>query len=446
MIPNWKGSSSNRLSSGKRKGLELYGKEDGGYPSTEGAHISTSSEYFNGTKGDSCTRNTVNVFYGSGPNRNNLFPSKLDGVTGLDLQSPNTGENMVVSGPREAKHLFTIINGIAVGFGLDWSRSGCGPISLTSHGLRLHTQSALESQYKSRTCSNLEEDLRMPTLRHPTPQHMALGDTLQFRAMEFDAASDPIRPSLSLSSSFFGRFGQPDRGGMRLKLLLPHEFGSFLNFLHCPNRTEVCSSNLTFTDSLCELEEDLKNEVVEDPVQSPGGSCEKNSAVQWRRRMEALGLDSAQEYDSDDEDFSDQTSVDGGEVDAFSQEEKKISDEFDLSSEDLHNLFIDSNSEVLTTVEKASNHEKQFVTEEKGKNKKILKYSRRKKLAGVSANCEVQHINPRFLSKMKVSLFPLKRSLFQEMKYGKVRRGKREDELKGETNPNRGTISVNEDY
>ncbi|KAM2378504.1 hypothetical protein ACFX1X_044958 [Malus domestica] len=156
-------------------------------------------------------------------------------------------------------------------------------------------------------------------------------------------------------------------------------------------------------------------------------------------------MDSAQLLDNDDEDFSAQSSIADGEVDAYSQEEKEISDDFELSRDDLHNLFNDSNLEALTTLEEASNHEDKSVTEEIGKNKKILKYSRRKKLAGVSANREAQHLNSKFLSKMKVSLFPLKRPIFQEMKNGKVRRGKREGGLKGESKLHRGTISFNED-
>ena len=445
MISKWKGSSSNLLSSGKSKRLELYGKEDGGCPSTEGAQTSTSRGYFNGTRVEICTRNTGNAFDGRGPNKNNFIPSKLDGVAGLDPQSPNTGENIVVCGPVDAKHLFTIINGKSVGFDIHWNGSGRGPITLTTHGLRSHPQSEMEVLYKSRTCSNPVKDLRLPTLRHSAPQYMALGDPQQLRAMEFYAAGVPIRPSLSISSSFFGRFGQSDRGGMRLKLLLPHDFGSYQNHLLCPNPTEALYSNLTYTDSVCELEEDLECEADDDLVRSPGGSSEKNSADHRWRRMEALGMDSAQLLDSDDEDFSDQSSVADGEVDAYSQEEKEISEDFELSYEDLHNLFTDSNSEAMTTLEEASNHEEQSVTEEKGKNKKILKYSRRKKLAGVSANCEAQHINSKFMSKMKVSLFPLKRSLFQETKKGKVIRGKREGDFKGETKLHRGTITFNED-
>ncbi|KAM1779803.1 hypothetical protein ACFX12_041145 [Malus domestica] len=227
--------------------------------------------------------------------------------------------------------------------------------------------------------------------------------------MEFYAAGAPIRPSLSISSSFFGRFRQPDRGGMRLKLFLPHDFGSCQNNLEWPNPTEALSSNLTFTDSVSELEEDLECEADDDLARSPGGSSEKNSADQWWRRMEDLGMDSVQLLDSDDEDFSAQSSVADGEVDAYSQEEKEISDDFELSCENLHNLFIDSNLEALTTLEEASNHEEQSVTEETGKNKKIFK------------------------------------SLFQETKNGKVRRAKGEGGFKGESKLHRGTISFNED-
>ncbi|KAM2816982.1 hypothetical protein COP1_041159 [Malus domestica] len=125
--------------------------------------------------------------------------------------------------------------------------------------------------------------------------------------------------------------------------------------------------------------------------------------------MEDLGMDSVQLLDSDDEDFSAQSSVADGEVDAYSQEEKEISDDFELSCENLHNLFIDSNLEALTTLEEASNHEEQSVTEETGKNKKIFK------------------------------------SLFQETKNGKVRRAKGEGGFKGESKLHRGTISFNED-
>ena len=189
----------------------------------------------------------------------------------------------------------------------------------------------------------------------------------------------------------------------------------------------------------------MECEADDDIVRSPGGSSEKNSADQWWRRMEDFGMDSVQLLDSDDEDFFAQSSVDDGEEDANSQEEKEISDDFELSCEDLHNLFIDSNLEAVTKLEEATNHEEQSVTEEIGKNKKLLKYSRRKKLAGASANREAKHLSSKFLSKMKVSLFPLKRSLFQETKNGKVRRGKGEGGFKGESKLHRGTSSVNED-
>ncbi|KAM1334698.1 hypothetical protein ACFXTH_010388 [Malus domestica] len=430
MISKLKGSSSIMISPGKSKSLELDGKEDGGGSSTEEAQISTSREYFNGTRVEIFTRNSVNACDRSGPNKNNFIPIKLDGVAGLDPQSPNIGDNIVVSGPMAAKHLFTIINGNS---------------ALTIHGLRSHQQSEMDFLCKSLTFSNPLEDLRLPTLRNTAPQYMALGDPQQLRAMEFYAAGAPIRPSWSISSSFFGRFGQHDRGGKRLKLLLPHDFGSCQNHLEWPNPTEALSSNLTFTDSVSELEEDMECEADDDIVRSPGGSSEKNSADQWWRRMEDFGMDSVQLLDSDDEDFSAQSSVADGEVDAYYQEEKEISDDFKVSCEDLHNLFINSNLEAVTTLEEATNHEEQSVTEEIGKNKKILKYSRRKKSAGVSANREAQHLSSKFLSKMKVSLFPLKRSLFQEKKNGKVRRGKGEGGFKGESKLHRGTSSVNED-
>ncbi|KAM1085007.1 hypothetical protein ACFX13_011002 [Malus domestica] len=445
MISKLEGSSSIMISPGKSKSLELDGKEDGGGSSIEEAHISTGGEYFNGTRVEIFTRNSVDPCDGSRPNKNNFFPIKLDGVAGLDPQSPNIGDNIVVSGPMAAKHLFTIINGNSVGFDLHWNGSGGGPITLTTHGLRSHHQSEMVFLCKSLTFSNPLTDLRLPTIRNTAPQYMALGDPQQLRAMEFYAAGAPIRPSWSISSSFFGRFGQHDRGGKRLKLLLPHDFGSCQNHLEWPSPMEALSSNLTFNDSASESEEDLECEADDNIVRSPGGSSEKNSANQWWRRLEDFGMDSVQLLDSDDEDFFAQSSVADGEEDAYSREEKERSDDFELSCEDLHNLFIYSNLEAVTKLEEATNHEEQSVTEEIGKNKKLLKYSRRKKLAGASANREAKHLSSKFLSKMKVSLFPLKRSLFQETKNGKVRRGKGEGGCKGENKLHRGTSSVNED-
>ncbi|TQD89700.1 hypothetical protein C1H46_024694 [Malus baccata] len=430
------------VSLGKSKRLELDGKEGGG-SSTEGAQISSRREFFNGTRVEICIRNIVEVYDGRGPNKNNFIPIKLDGVVGSDIQSPNIGDNMVVTGLLGAKNLFSIINGKSMGCKSYWDGSSRGPFIQTIHGIR--HQFEKEILYKSQTLSNPLEDLRLLTLRHPVGGYMVLGDNQQPRATDFYTAGTPSRSSLSTCSSFLGRFGQPDRGRLRLKILSPQDFGSGQNQLEEPILTKGWPPNLTFTDSDSELEEVQVSEADEDRAESPSGSTEMYTADQRRRRMEALGMDSAQLFDSDDEDFSAQSSTADGETEAYAQEEKETSEDFELSCDDLHNLFKDLNLENLTTLEEASNHEEKSITKAIGKNKEILKYRRRKKLAGQLANSEAQHLNSKFLSKMKISLFPLKRSLLQEAKKGKVRRGKKEDGFKGDSKLHRGNTSFNED-
>ncbi|KAM1745387.1 hypothetical protein ACFX11_012140 [Malus domestica] len=427
------------VSLGKSKRLELDGK-DGGCSNTEGAQTSSRREFFNGTRVEICFRNVVEVYDGS---ESNFIPIILDGGVGFETQSPSSGDNMVVTGPMGAKNLFTTTNGKSMGCESHWDGSGRGPLIQTIHGIRHRFQSEKELLSKSRTLANPLENLRLP--KHTVGGCTALGDTQQPRATEFYTAGIPIRSSLSTCSNFFGRFGQLHRGGLRLKILSPQDFGSGQNQLEGPSLTKGWLSNLTFTDSDSELEEDLENETDDDRARSPSGSTEKNPADQWWRRMEALGMDSAQLLDSDDGDFSAQSSVADGEAEAYSQEETETSEDFELSCEDLHNLFKDSNLEAVTTLDEASNHEEKSVTKAIGKNKEVLKYRRRKKLAGQLANSEAQHLNSKFLSKMKISLFPLKRSLLQEAKKRKVRRGKKEDGFKGDSKLHRGNTSFNED-
>ncbi|KAM1270198.1 hypothetical protein ACFX2I_002296 [Malus domestica] len=432
------------VSLGKSKRLELDGKESAG-SSTEGAQISSRREFFNGTRVKICIRNVVEVYEGRGPNKNNFIPIKLDGVVGSDTQSPNIEDNMAVTGLLGVKNLFSTLNGKSMGCKSHWDGSGRGPLIQTIYGMRHRFQSELEFLYKSQTSSNPLEDLRLLTLRHPVGGYLALGDTQQPRATEYYTAGSPSRSSSSTCSSFLGRFGQPDRGRLRLKSLSPQDFGSGQNQLEEPISMKGWPANLTFTDSDSELEEVLVSEADEDHAESPSGSIEKNPADQWWRRMEALGMDSAQLFGSDDEDFSAQSSVADGETEAYAQEEKETSEDFELSCDVLHNLFKDLNLEEVTTLKEASNHEEKSDTKATGSNKEILKYRRRKKLAGQLANSEPQHLNSKFLSKMKISLFPLKRSLLKEAKKGKVRRGKKEDGFKGDSKLHRGNTSFNED-
>ncbi|KAM1105782.1 hypothetical protein ACFXTH_002613 [Malus domestica] len=208
-----------------------------------------------------------------------------------------------------------------------------------------------------------------------------------------------------------------------------------------PKMMEIQSPNLTILDSVCELEEEKDSDVDENPVRPPGGSTEKEPFDQRMRWTEALGLDSSHLSDSVEEEYMSQSSDSDEEIGDSSQDEKEPSDVFDCFNGELHNLFIDTNLETKATSEEAPNQTHDMVEledveqsdfKDTGKNKKMLKYSRRKRSTCVSVKREAQDQTSKFLSKMKVSLVPLKRSLFHEMKTGKVKVSKSEGGSKGD--------------
>ncbi|XP_070682041.1 uncharacterized protein [Malus domestica] len=406
------------------KGLEVCGKVGGGGSSTEEAQSSTSGYYFNRSKKKVSFQSTEKAKVVSGPLVDkDFYLSDFVRLAGLD--------------PRN-----------------NFAGSCLGPFILNFDGLRYHFQLGRELSNKiflqppvSAVPKTLFSVSNMPKL---TTEILSYRQ----RAMVTHFDGDPKRSPTCFKLKFLGRFGETDNLGKRLKHFLPHEFGSYQTPFERPKMMEIQSSNLTILDSVCELEEEKESDVDENPVRPPGGSTEEEPFVQRTTWTEALGMDSSHLSDCVEEEYMSQSSDSDEEIGDSSQDEKEPSDVFDCFNGELHNLFTDTNLESKAPSEEAPNQTHHMVESEEveqsdfkdtGKNKKMLKYSRRKRSACVSVKREAQDQTSKFLSKMKVSLFPLKRSLFHERKTGKVKVSKSEGGSKGVKKLQRGIIRINED-
>ncbi|KAM1002288.1 hypothetical protein ACFX2C_002737 [Malus domestica] len=169
---------------------------------------------------------------------------------------------------------------------------------------------------------------------------------------------------------------------------------------------EIQSPNLTILDSVCELEEEKDSDVDENPVRPPGGSTEEEPFDQRMRWTEALGLDSSHLSDSVEEEYMSQSSDSNEEIGDSSQDEKEPSDVFDRFNGELHNLFIDTNLETKATSEEAPNQTHDMVEledveqsdfKDTGKNKKMLKYSRRKRQKRLTLKQQFRRLQPNII-------------------------------------------------
>ncbi|KAM2834310.1 hypothetical protein PS2_031345 [Malus domestica] len=407
------------------KGMEVSGRAGGGGGmSTEEAQSSTSGYYFNRSNKEVSLKSKEKALMVRGPLVHKEFDlSDFVRLVGLVPQNNYAG-------------------------------SCVGPLILYYDGLRYHFQLGRELSNKIfwHSAMSAEPKLSFRVSNMPNFTTEILFQRQQAKEAHFDGV--PKKSPTCFNLKFLGRFGEIDKLGKRLKLLLPHEFGSNQTVVVRPEMMEIHSPNLSILDSVGELEEEKESDVDENPVRRSGWSTEEEPFDQRMRWTEALGLDSSFLSDSAEEEYMSQSSDSDEENGDSSQDEKEPSDVFDRFNGELHNLFTDTNLETEATAEEEPSQTHHVVALEDveqsdfkdiGKNKKMLKYSRRKRSACVSVKREAQDQSSKFLSKMKVSLFPLKRSLFHEMKTGKVKVSKSEGGSKGDKKFQRGIIRLNED-
>ncbi|KAM2879274.1 hypothetical protein FF1_014790 [Malus domestica] len=457
---------------GRSKELEVYVREkqgvssfdrelsEGGSNSPSGKFIlveegviSDGGDYFNLSKGVSSTVGGISNclekdFYiheegaSGSPTHQGVFNINFEGKVGCGPLKADDGQSQVDCGPTSDQKIFNVIGG---------ENDGSGPHKVCNGQIQIgallgNPQRPIKFELFG---LNLRARHGKEVMVIPNFQFGHLFHTVQMASERstFRAHETGIEATLMCSNlKFTVKFGDLVNAAKRFKIVHPKEFGSRLNLVEEDTPKKIAVSNLQPLDDDSDQDEGMEELMGHNPlcVTSVAQRMEPVIGnISSRNLFPTLDFDNLVEED----DWS-QVSESEVELGDSSQDEKDNFDPTDSGEGILQDLFFDGDKEVISATEDEGTQRdyrqdfevvEQNQTKDNDDNNKVLKYSRRKRSGRVFDKWEATGRSSEFLSNMKISLLPLKKSLFLGKRSGaRVGRGEKRKSK-------RGLIDLNED-
>ncbi|KAM1811352.1 hypothetical protein ACFX11_028259 [Malus domestica] len=462
---------------GRSKELEVYFREkqgvllgeqklsEGGSSSPSGKFvrveeglISNDGDYFNLSKGLSSTVGGISNclekdFYiheevASGfSTHQGVFNINFEGKVGCGPIKAYDGQSQVDCGSTSDQKIFNVFVG---------GKDGSGPHKVCNG----HIQIGAFLGSPQRTIS-LELFGLNPRAYHgnevmvmPNFQSVDLFHTVQMASERSTSRAHEkgIEATIICSNlKFIAKFGDLANVSKRFKLVYPKEFGSRLNLNEEDTPKKIGASNLLSPDDDSDQDEEMEELLGHNPLCVTSVAERMESVIgniSSTNFFPTVDVDYLAQITHAEEDDWSQVSESEVKLGDSSQDEKANFDPIESGEGILQNLFSDGDEEMISATEEEGTLRdyrqdlevvEQNQTKENDDNNNVLKYSRRKRSVRVSDKWEPTGGSSEFLSNMKISLLPLKKSLFLGKSSG-VRVGRGE-----KRKSKRGLINLNED-